>query len=238
VADQRPTFRHNPERRGLIGPFSGRQVLLAFATVVVSVVVLVVATTPLGNTAGPPLFEDPQSTPFIIGEPVEGLRVGDVAPDFEIPLGDGSTYQLRDLEGNPIRLSDLRGKAVWINFFASWCPPCQGETPVLREVSERYRDQGLETIAVSVQETTSDDVREYADRYELDFTIGFDGSGHVFREYRVYALPTQFFLDADGVIRYVVQGPLGDEGASQRVEAVLPEPSGTPSQSPSPSPSS
>ena len=91
-------------------------------------------------------------------------------------LEDGSTYQLTDLDGNPIRLADLRGKAVWVNFFASWCPPCQAETPVLREMSETYRDRGLEVVAVSVQETSPADVKAYADRYRLGYTIGFDGS--------------------------------------------------------------
>ena len=162
MADQRPAFRHTPEQRGLIGPFSGRQLLFAFGAVVVAIIGLTIATTPLGNTAGGPIFEDPQATPFIIGEAVEGLHVGDLAPDFEVPLGDGTTYQLHDLDGNPVRLEDLRGKAVWVNFFASWCPPCQGETPVLREVAEKYKDQGLEVVGVSVQETTADDVHEYA----------------------------------------------------------------------------
>jgi peroxiredoxin len=231
VADQRPAFRHTSEKRGLIGPFSGRQLLIAFGAVVVAIIGLTIATTPLGNTAGGPIFEDPQATPFIIGEAVEGLHVGDLAPDFEVPLGDGSTYQLHDLDGNPVRLEDLRGKAVWVNFFATWCPPCQGETPVLREIAEKYKDQGLEVVGVSVQETTADDVHEYAERYELPYTIGFDGSGHVFHQYRVYALPTQFFIDPDGAIRFVAQGPLSVEGASQRVEAILPEATATPSQS-------
>ena len=232
MADQRPAFRHTSERRRLIGPFSGRQLLFAFGAVIVAIVVLTIATTPLGSTAGGPVFEDPQATPFIIGEAVEGLQVGDLAPDFDIALPDGSTYQLHDVDGNPVSLEELRGKAVWINFFASWCPPCQGETPVLREVAEKYKDQGLEVVGVSVQETTPDDVREYRDRYDLDFTVGFDGSGHVFNQYRVYALPTQFFVDPDGAIRYVAQGPLSLEGASQRVEAILPEPTATSSASP------
>ena len=231
MADQRPAFRHTSEKRGLVGPFSGRQLLIAFGAVVVAIIGLTIATTPLGNTAGGPIFEDPQATPFIIGEAVEGLHVGDLAPDFEVPLDDGTTYQLHDLDGNPVRLEDLRGKAVWINFFASWCPPCQGETPVLREIAEKYKDQGLAVVGVSVQETTADDVHEYAQRYELPYTIGFDGSGHVFHQYRVYALPTQFFVDPDGAIRFVAQGPLSVEGASQRVEAILPDATASPSQS-------
>ena len=223
MADERPAFKHTPQRRGLVGPFTGRQLLFAFGAVIVAIVGLTIVTTPLGNTAGGPVFEDPQGTPFLIGPPVEGLRVGDVAPDFEIPLDDGTTYQLHDLDGNPVNLEDLRGKAVWINFFATWCPPCQGETPVLRDLAERYEGQGLEVVGVSIQETTPEDLRAYAERYQLPYTIGFDASGHVFREFRAYALPTQFFLDENGVIRFIAQGPLSEEGASQRIDAILPE---------------
>ena len=223
MADERPAFKHTPQRRGLVGPFTGRQLLFAFGAVIVAIVGLTIVTTPLGNTAGGPVFEDPQGTPFLIGPPVEGLRVGDVAPDFEIPLDDGTTYQLHDLDGNPVDLEDLRGKAVWINFFATWCPPCQGETPVLRDLAERYEGQGLEVVGVSIQETTPEDLRAYAERYQLPYTIGFDASGHVFREFRAYALPTQFFLDENGVIRFIAQGPLSEEGASQRIDAILPE---------------
>jgi peroxiredoxin len=229
VADERPAFTHTKQRRGLIGPFTGRQLLFGFGAVIVAIVGLTIITTPLGNTAGGPVFEDPQGTPFVIGPAVEGLRVGDIAPDFEVPLDDGTTYQLHDLDGNPVSLEDLRGKAVWVNFFATWCPPCQGETPILRDLAERYEDQGLEVVGVSVQETTANDVQAYADRYQLPYTIGFDGSGNVFHQYRVYALPTQFFIDPEGRIRYIAQGPLSEAGASQRIESILPEPAASPS---------
>jgi peroxiredoxin len=229
VADERPAFTHTKQRRGLIGPFTGRQLLFGFGAVIVAIVGLTIVTTPLGNTAGGPVFEDPLGTPFIIGPAVEGLRVGDIAPDFDVPLDDGTSYQLHDLDGNPVRLEDLRGKAVWLNFFATWCPPCQGETPILRDLAERYEDQGLEVVGVSVQETTADDVHAYAERYQLPYTIGFDGSGHVFHQYRVYALPTQFFIDPDGRIRYIAQGPMSEEGASQRIESILPKPAASPS---------
>lgn len=230
----RPDFTHKRERHGLIGPFSGRQLAAVFAVVVVAVVVLVAATTPLGTAGAGPGPIDPRATAYIIGDaPAEGLRPGDLAPEFAVTLDDGTTYQLADLAGNPIRLADLRGKAVWVNFFATWCPPCQAETPVLREMSEAYRDRGLEVVAVSVQETSTADVKAYADRYQLGYTIGFDGSGRIFHAYRVYALPTQFFIDENGVIRDVAQGPLTVEAASAYIERSLP--SGSPAAA-SPSP--
>lgn len=219
---ERPGFVHRRERHGLVGPFSGRQLLAAFAVVVVAIVVLVAVTTPLGNTGSGPGTVDPRPTQYIIGPaPQEGLQPGDLAPEFEVKLADGSTYELTDLDGSPIRLADLRGKAVWINFWASWCPPCQQETPILREMAERYRDAGLVIVGIAVQETSPDDIRAYAERYELPYTIGFDASGHVYRQYRVFGLPTQFFIRPDGTIASV--GKTVDEAAAvAAIEAILP----------------
>jgi thiol-disulfide isomerase/thioredoxin len=223
VADRRPAFAHQPARHGLIGPFSGRQLLAGAIAVLLVAIVGVIVTTPLGNTASPPSVVNPLATPFIIGDaPAEGLQVGAQAPELTIDLGDGSTYQLTDLSGAPITLDALRGKVVWLNFWASWCPPCQQETPILRALSDEYRPRGLEIVAISVQETSPDDVAAYADRYRLRYTIGFDGSGHILRAYRVFALPTQFFLDTNGVIRQIVSGPVDEPGARALIESMLP----------------
>ena len=218
----RPGFTHKRERHGVVGPFSGRQLIGVFAAIVVAVVVLVAVTTPLGNTATGPGTVDPRPTQYLIGpETTEGLRPGDLAPELSVPLDDGTTYQLTDLDGRPIRLADLRGKAVWINFWASWCPPCQQETPIIRELAERYRDDGLVVVAIAVQETSPEDIRAYAKRYDLGYTIGFDASGHIYRRYRVFGLPTQFFIRPDGVIDAV--GKTVDEASAvAAIEAILP----------------
>jgi cytochrome c biogenesis protein CcmG, thiol:disulfide interchange protein DsbE len=220
----RPEFRHKREKHGVIGPFSGRQLLLAFGAVIVAIVVLVGVTTPLGNTAGGPGVVNPKATAYILSSPpATGLAVGALAPEFTITNDDGTTYQLTDLDGNPIRLADLRGKAVWINFWTTWCPPCQSEVPILRELSERYRGQGLELVAISVQETSPQDVADYADRYDLGYTIGFDGSGKIFHAYKAFGLPTQIFIDPNGVIRSIVGAPLDQAAAAAQIEAILPE---------------
>ncbi len=221
----RPAFNHKRERHGVIGPFSGRQLVLAFAAVVVAIVVLVGVTTPLGNTADGPAVVDPRATAYILSSPpATGLAVGAMAPEFTIANDDGSTYQLTDLDGNPIRLADLRGKAVWVNFWTTWCPPCQSEVPILRELAERYKDRGLELVAVSVQETSPADVAAYADRYDLGYTIGFDGSGQIFHEYKAFGLPTQIFIDENGVIASIVGAPLDEAAAVAQIEAILPTP--------------
>ena len=222
--EERPAFTHQRARHGLIGPFSGRQLLAGAIAVLVIAIVGIAVTTPLGNTANSPDLVDPLATPFVIGEaPAEGLKAGEAAPELTIDLADGSTYQLTDLDGNPVTLAALKGKVVWLNFFASWCPPCQQETPILRSLANDYRDRGLEVVGVSVQETTPADVKAYADRYRLGYRIGFDGSGDVLREYRVFALPTQFFIGPDGVIRMVLSGPVDEQGARALIESMLAE---------------
>jgi peroxiredoxin len=224
---ERPEFSHKRERHGLVGPFSGRQLVLAFAAVLVAVVVLVGLTTPLGNTANGPAAVDPRATAYLLSSPPPvGLAVGATAPEFSVANADGTTYQLTDLDGAPIRLADLRGKAVWVDFWTTWCPPCQSEVPILRDLSARHKAQGLVLVAISVQETSPADVAAYAARYQLGYTIGFDASGKIFHAYKAYGLPTQVFIDPNGVIASIVAAPLDEAGAAARIEAILPHGAG------------
>jgi len=223
-----PTFR----RRG-VGPFSLRQVTIAILIVMGTAIVLTLASVPLGTTE--PGLPIPDPSAFLIGSPIPGLGVGALAPEFE---GDGPDGRvgLTDLNGNPIRLADLRGKAVWVNYWASWCPPCQFETPTIRAMDERYRDGGLVIVAVQVQQTVQAG-RDYAARYGLRYTIGADVTGAIFHTYHVFALPTQFFIDPDGVLRQIVNGPLSETRAAQLIESILPpRSSGVPAPSASAAP--
>ncbi len=211
-----------PPRKTLIGPFTGRHLVAALGVIVLAVVGLTLVTRPIapGPGSATPL---PAATPFLVGAPIEGLRPGNQAPELAVTHDDGTAFQLQDLDGNPVRLEDLKGKLVWVNFWASWCPPCQGETPVLRDLDEAYGDKGLEIVGVAVQETTVDNVKEYAERYELGYRIAFDTSADIFRLYTVFALPTQFFIGPDGTILDVVNGPLSHQDAQARIDAWLPK---------------
>ena len=217
-----------PLRRRGVGPFSLRQVTLAIGIVSLAGIVLTLATVPLGSIG--PGLPVPNPSAYLLRSPLPGLRPGALAPELAGTREDGTTFQLLDLDGQPIRLADLRGKAVWLNFWASWCPPCQSETPILREMDERYRERGLALIGVQVQQTV-DDGRIYAAKYELGYRIGADVAADVFRTYRVFALPTQFFIDPDSLIRQVVNGPLDETSASALIESILP-PGGAPGSSP------
>jgi thiol-disulfide isomerase/thioredoxin len=244
----RPEFTHRRVRRGLIGPFGGRQLLAGAIVILVVGVLLVIVTTPLGSV-NPISPNDPQATPYTLGAaPANGLRVGEVPPELTITAPNGKPASLTDLDGRPVRLANLRGKAVWINFWASWCPPCQSETPVLRDIADRYRDRGLAVVGISVQESSPSNVAAYAAKYQLGYTIAADSTGDVFRSYRLYALPTQFFLGPEGAIRAIVPAPMSMTRAIAQIEAILPGPgqpgpSGPPgaapsavSQSPAPAP--
>jgi len=207
-------------RRPLIGPFSALQLAAVLVAMAATVAILMVINTPIAGTAQPTI-PAPGASFVPVGDPVEGLRIGDQAPEFSGTTADGQTVQLTDLDGNPIRLADLRGRPVWINFWASWCPPCQAETPTLRDVYAEHADEGLALVAISVQETTPDDVRNYVERYGLDYTVGFDATSAIFHTYHAYGLPTQFFLDRDGVIRDVVLGPVTREQVEQILQPLL-----------------
>jgi thiol-disulfide isomerase/thioredoxin len=220
----RPGFTPRREKHGLVGPFGGRQIAVAALAIAVVAIGLVVVTRPLGSTdpIGP---NDPRATQFVLDPEARiGVREGQIAPELEVGLDDGSTYRLTSIDGRPVRLADLRGTGVWINFWASWCPPCQAETPVIRDLAEEYADRGLVVVGISVQETNEDDVRAYAERYQLGYTVAADLSGHIFRLYRPPGLPTQIFVGPDGAIRSVVLAPLTAAAAEAQIQAILPEP--------------
>lgn len=200
--------------RRIIGPFRVVEVVAVLVSVAVTAAVLLFATTPL---AAPGADQPkPGSSFYLVGPAGQGLRVGDVAPELT-GLANGEEVGLTDLDGNPIRLADLRGHPVWINFWATWCPPCQEETPVLRDVYEEFAPSGLKLVAISVQETSIDDVRAYVQRFGLRYTIGFDATSAVFHTYRAYGLPTHVFVDGQGVIREIILGPVTRDRAEQIV---------------------
>jgi cytochrome c biogenesis protein CcmG/thiol:disulfide interchange protein DsbE len=205
-------------RRGVVGPFSGRQLLILAVAVAVVAIGLKAVTTPIG-TAAPPA-PTPGASFVAFAAPQQGLQPGDRAPELT-GTANGKPVQLTDLQGRPIRLSDYLGHPVWINFFASWCPPCQSETPTIEEVYETHRAQGLVVIGVSVQESSVADVLAYAKTYGLQYTIGFDGTSAVYRAYHVYGLPTQVFIDRQGLVRQVWNGPLSLPQAEQMLAPLL-----------------
>jgi cytochrome c biogenesis protein CcmG, thiol:disulfide interchange protein DsbE len=225
VADQdrpeaasEPVAPDVPPRRTLIGPFTARQLGLINGAILASALVLYVVTRPIGGS-GPTSSTDPGATFYRISAETQGLDLGQRAP--ELAGSDGvQEVTLADLDGRPLSLASLRGHPVWINFWATWCPPCQRETPNLRDAYEAHKAAGLVLIAIDVQEDANS-VRRYATTYGLTYPIGLDVTGAVFRTYRIFGLPSHYFIDRDGVIRGRYFGPLTRDQIEQQLATIL-----------------
>ena len=122
---------------------------------------------------------------------------GKTAPDF----------QLQSLDGQAISLSELRGRPVLINFWATWCGPCRIEMPFLQEVSEdrEWAERGLVILAVNLGEPAST-VRKFMESNRLSFTVLLDSEGKVEMLYNAAVIPITYFIDNDGIIRGIKRG--------------------------------
>jgi peroxiredoxin len=129
--------------------------------------------------------------------PAPVAEVNRPAPAFALPALDGST----------VTLSDYRGKVVLLNFWNTWCEPCKEETPALQAVYSRLREQGLVVIGVNLanqEQNGVEAIKSFAERYEVSYPIALDQAGEVSRAFRIYPLPTSYFIDQQGNIRYVI----------------------------------
>ncbi len=149
------------------------------------------------------------------GGAIPSPREGFLAPDFT----------LETLQGDTVTLSDLRGKAVVVNLWASWCPPCRAEMPALQAAYEADRDRGLEILAVDMTyQDTEQDALSFIQEFGLTFPIPLDRDGTVARQYLLRALPSTFFVGPDGVIsKVVIGGPMSEATIRTNVQAMLPE---------------
>jgi peroxiredoxin len=128
----------------------------------------------------------------------EGLEVGSRAPGFTLP----------DLEGNEVSLAHLRGQPVIINFWATWCAPCQVEMPALEQAYQERKDEGLVILAVNRDEDPGAVARFFYEELGLSFTPLLDEEARVNDQYRVFNLPTTFFVDGEGIIQGIHRGVL------------------------------
>ncbi len=127
--------------------------------------------------------------------------VGRAAPDFLLETPDGGT----------LRLSDLQGKPVLVNFWASWCAPCRQEMPEIVRAYDAHKVGGFTVVAVDLQEN-ADEVKAFAREFGMAFPIVIDRDGGVGDAWRiggpVQGIPSSYFLDATGVVRGRVYGPM------------------------------
>jgi cytochrome c biogenesis protein CcmG/thiol:disulfide interchange protein DsbE len=127
--------------------------------------------------------------------------IGSPAPDFA----------LADLDGHPLRLADLRGRPVIVNFWASWCGPCVEEFPLLQRAVVEHRDQRLAVVGIVFQDR-SEAARAFLQRLGASWPSAMDPAGKVAEAYGIYAPPESFFIDASGKVagRQIGQLSAGD----------------------------
>jgi cytochrome c biogenesis protein CcmG/thiol:disulfide interchange protein DsbE len=141
-----------------------------------------------------------------------GGRGGTLAPDFA----------LVDLDGEPVRLADLRGRPVVVNFWASWCAPCVEEFPLLREAADAHAQHGLALIGIVYQDR-SEAARDFMARFGADWPAVMDPGGVVAADYGIYGPPETFFIDRAGVITGRQIGGLSAADLQRKLAAIIDE---------------
>lgn len=136
------------------------------------------------------------------------LSVAAVAGELKPYRGDRlPPFVLEDIDGKQYRLSDYRGKVVLVNFWATWCAPCVKEMPTMQRLKSKLGEKELLILAVNMGDDDAS-VRDFLKKIPLSFPILMDRQGSVSRQWKVYALPTSFVLDAKGTVTYVLFGSL------------------------------
>ena len=144
----------------------------------------------------------PASTTNQSANASEGINIGNRAIDFE----------LQTLDGKIVKLSDLRGKPVLLNFWATWCGPCRFEMPFLQEVNDSYSAKGLVLLAVDIGENSAT-VQKFMTDLNLSLTVPMDTTAKVAKSYGILNIPSTFIIDKDGIIRGKVVGAFPNKAA-------------------------
>jgi peroxiredoxin len=132
-----------------------------------------------------------------------GVEKGEMAPDFTLQTINGKTY----------KLSNLRGKKVLLNFFATWCPPCKGEMPNMEEFYKENNDKDITVLAVNLTtgETDPNNIPKFISNYGLTFPVLLDKQGNIGDIYQAFSIPTSYFIDTKGIIREKMVGAMDKE---------------------------
>jgi len=138
--------------------------------------------------------------------------VSNAAPDF----------QLQNLNGQSITLSDFKGKPVLINFWATWCQPCVFEMPFIQEIHDEWSDKGLMVLAINIGDSSSE-VEQFLQNHNLSLPVLLDTSKAVAQTYSIRGIPTTFFIDKEGMIQEKIIGAFPNKAAIEsRLSKIMP----------------
>ncbi|CAH0164064.1 thiol-disulfide oxidoreductase ResA [Peribacillus sp. NPDC101481] len=141
----------------------------------------------------------------------ESLRKGSDAPNFV----------LTDMEGKEHKLSDYKGKGVFLNFWGTYCKPCEYEMPYMENQYKNFKDQGVEILAVNVGESDYA-VNNFITKHDLTFPVMIDKGREVENAYRVDILPVTFLVDKEGKVIDIITGALTEESIQKHMERIKP----------------
>lgn len=168
------------------------------SAIVVLIAVIIIGTIVYENVSSPPV----------------GVNQGEQAPEFELP----------DLDGENLSLSDFEGDFVVLNLWASWCEPCIREFPVLDQVHETYESDGVNVVAVNMTTTERrpEDAMEFLDENPVTMPIAFDEDGEFADVYPpTDGMPTTYFINEEGIVVDVHHGELTEEMLEDRLQPFL-----------------
>ncbi|WP_128895562.1 thiol-disulfide oxidoreductase ResA [Longirhabdus pacifica] len=172
-----------------------KQKRLILRTVILAVFIIV-----LGYTIYSNVFKNPAP-----------VQVGDIAPDFELQTTNGET----------VKLSDYRGKGVFLNFWSTYCEGCEIEMPYMDSQYQFFKDKGVEVLAVDVGEPALT-VKKFAEKYNLTFPVLLDEKQEVTKRYGVLPIPATFIIDKDGVVLDYIEGSLPEQSIRVLMSKIVP----------------
>lgn len=141
----------------------------------------------------------------------KAVKKGEEVPDFV----------LTDLEGKKHKLSDYKGQGVFLNFWGTWCPPCEAEMPYMNNQYKKYKDQGVQILAVNIGESDLV-VQNFTDKYGLDFPVLIDNKEQVQEAYGVIPLPVTFLIDKEGKLVDELNTGMTEEMIQEQMERIKP----------------
>jgi peroxiredoxin len=136
----------------------------------------------------------------------EALKAADTKSSTEKRIA-ATDFKLKDLDGKEVSLSDFKGKKVFLNFWASWCPPCKEEMPDIEKLYEETKDSDLVILAVNLGETKNT-TKSFIDNNKYNFQVLLDSDQSVANQYNITKIPTSYFIDKEGNIVSTVSGGL------------------------------
>ncbi len=142
--------------------------------------------------------------------------------EVRVSEGHAADFMLETADGGVLRLADLRGKVVMVDFWASWCGPCRQEAATLNRIYTAYSDAPVEFVGVNVWDTP-DAAEVFLVEFGVAYPTGVDADGSVALEYGVRGIPEKFFIDADGLVRRKYVGPMPEDVLRAALDELLAE---------------